>query len=326
MVTLVTGGTGFVASNIVKALAQRDHEVVCFDLVGPDALVRKYLEPWADRVTFIQGDILNMGDLQRAVAGLNLTKIVHAAVFTGIRDDIERDRCRSIVDINVAGTANLLDLARGQAMERFVYVSSGSVYGEGHGTDEALREDAVLNPRTLYASTKYTSELLTRRYGELHGFSTANTRLSSPYGPMERVSGHRVLMSVFYEWTGNVIRGEPIRVADRTLDRDYTYVLDIAGGICSVLDAPSLAFDVYNISAGPAVTLGQVIEAIQKVNPSVQVVDDPSKEFGILRPGSVRGVLDVTRLREDVGFTASYDVNAGIEDYLSWREEHSFRD
>ena len=112
MATLVTGGTGFVGSNIVKTLAQRGHEVVCFDLRPPDALVQRYFEAYADRVTPVQGNILNMSDLEQAVSNHNVTKIVHAAVFTGIRPDIETEQSRSIVDINVTGTANLLDLAR----------------------------------------------------------------------------------------------------------------------------------------------------------------------------------------------------------------------
>ena len=326
MSTLVTGGTGFVGSNIVKTLAQRGHEVVCIDLRSPDSLVRRYFEPYADRVTLIQGDILNMTDLERAVSNRSITKIVHAAVFTGIRPDIETERSRSIVDINVTGTANLLDLARELPIERFLYVSSGSVYGEGRSIDETLHEDIILYPRSLYASTKYASELLTRRYGELHNFPTVSVRLSSPYGPMERVTGHRAIMSALYEWTGNVVRGEPVRVGDRTLGRDYTYVPDTAAGICTVLDAGSLSHDVYNISAGQWIKLGDVVDALQEVRPSAQVIDDPGKEFEILRPNSARGLLDVTRVREDLGFTYNFNLTSGIKEYLEWREAFSFRD
>ncbi len=326
MATLVTGGTGFVGSNIVKTLAQRGHEVVCFDLRPPDALVQGYFEAYADRVTPVQGNILNMADLERAVSNHKVTKIVHAAVFTGIRPDIETEQSRSIVDINVTGTANLLDLARGLPIERFLYVSSGSVYGEGRSIHEALHEDIILYPRRLYASTKYASELLTRRYGELHSFPTVSVRLSSPYGPMERVTGHRAIMSALYEWTGNAVRGEPVRVGDRTLGRDYTYVSDTAAGICTVLDAGSLSHDVYNISAGQWIKLGDVIDALQEVRPSVQVIDDPAKEFEILRPNSARGMLDVTRVREELGFAHNFDLAEGIREYLEWREAFSFKD
>ena len=326
MATLVTGGTGFVASNIVKTLAQRGHEVVCFDLVAPDDLVKGYHAPQAGSITYVQGDILNPDDLERAVAGRNVTKIIHAAVFTGIRRDIERDRSRAIVDINVTGTANLLGLAMTLSMERFLYVSSGSVYGEGLDPSGVLQEEITLYPRTLYASTKYASELLTRRYGELHGFQTVSTRLSSPYGPMERVTGHRAVMSVFYEWTRDAVRGDPIRIGDRTASRDYTYVADTAAGICSVLDAPSLSYGEYNVASGPAYTLGQIADALKEVRPSLQIVDDPTYEVRSLRPDTARGPMDVTRLREDVGFKPAYDLVSGIREYLDWRETSGFRD
>ena len=326
MATLVTGGTGFVGSNIVKTLAQRGHKVVCFDLVAPDAFVRGYMEPLSDAVTFVQGNILKKDDLERVASDHEITKVVHAAVYTAIRPDIEAQQSRSIVDINVAGTANLLDLARGLSLERFLYVSSGAVYGEGRGGHETLPEDATLYPRSLYAATKYTSELLTRRYGELHGFQAVSVRLSSPYGPMERVTGHRALMSVPHVWTGNVIRNEPIRAGDRSLGRDFTYVKDTAEGICAVLDAPSLSHEVYNVSAGQWVTLAEIIDSLQHIRPSIQVVDDPATDFPIMRRGASRGTMDATRLGEDLGFAASFDLASGLSDYLDWRESSHYRD
>ncbi len=195
MATLVTGGTGFVGSNIVRTLAQRGHDVVCLDLVAPDALVKDHVEPGTGQVTFVQGNILNEEDVERAAAS-GIDKIVHAAVFTGILPDIERDQSHSIVDINVMGTLNLLELARRRNVKRFIYVSSGSVYGDDIDSDELLHEDRPPKPRSLYAVGKYTSELLTRRYGELHGFPTASVRLGTPYGPMERITGHRANQSL----------------------------------------------------------------------------------------------------------------------------------
>ena len=129
MATLVTGGTGFIGINIVKTLAQRGHEVICSDLVPPDELSKKYLAPWTDQVVFVQGDILDQAVLAQ-LEDHSITRIVHAAVFTGILPEIEAGRSRSIVDINVMGTTNLLELASRLPTERFLYISSGSVDGE----------------------------------------------------------------------------------------------------------------------------------------------------------------------------------------------------
>ena len=320
MATLVTGGTGFVGSNIVKALAQRGHNVVCLDVAAPNALVRSYLEPWSEQVMFIQGDILNRDDVER-VEAYSIDKIVHAAVFTGVLPEVEMQRSRSIVDINVMGTTNLLELARRQPPERFLYVSSGSVYGDDRGPDEVLHEEDVLNPRSLYAVGKYTSELLTRRYGELHGFQTVSVRLGGPYGPMERVTGHRANQGLLKEWTGNIVRGEPIEVGDRTQRRSFTYVIDIAAAICSVLDTPTLSYDVYNNSSVDWHSMGEVVDMLQGLHPGLSVVDVREKDVG------GRGNrMDVARLQEDVGIVAQFDLVSGLRDYLEWRRDTGFTD
>ena len=303
------------------SLAQRGHDVVCFDVVAADAQVRKYLEPLAGQLTFSQGDILNKGDVERVASQHNITKIVHAAVFTpNVAPTLEVERSRAIVDINVVGTANLLDLACGLSLERFLYVSSEAVYGDSRDLEETLYEDSALDPRNLYAVTKYTSEMLTRRYGQLHGFQTVSARLTSPFGPMERITPYRGRMSLIYEWTGNVVRSEPIRVGDRTIGRDYTYVLDTAAGIFTILDAPSLSYDVYNVSAGRSITPHEVMQVLQEMRPALQVIDEPAHR-------GRQGVKeDVARLREDLGFTASFDLASALRDYIQWRETFPFLD
>ena len=317
MKTLVTGGTGFVASNIVRALAGQGEQVVSFDLVPPSDLLHAYIEPWAERVTFIQGDLLNQDELD-AVLEQDIKRIVHAAVFTGLFPNIEAGRSRDIVAINVMGTTNVLEMARKLSIERFLYVSSGAVYGDDH-PDRVLTEESAPRPHTLYAVTKYVSELLTRRYGELHGFSTVSVRLGSPYGPMERVTGHRANQSLLKDWTGNIVRGEPIEVGDRSVERVFSYVLDIAGGICAVLNASSLSYDVYNVSTGKLASLERIIAVLRDLHPGLQVLDKAEAEPP---PGGRK--LKTQRLMRDVGFRPRYDLRSGLEEYLDWRRANNF--
>ena len=286
-------------------------------------LLTGYIQPWGDKVTFLQGDILAPGDLEQA-EGHSIDKIVHAAVFTGVFPEVEAGRSRSIVDINVMGTTNLLELARRIKPQRFLYVSSGSVYGDSR--EDVVREGGDLQPHTLYELTKYASELLTRRFGELHGFQTSATRLGSPYGPMERVTGHRANQSVVKEITGRIVRGEQIAVSNRGVGHDHTYVADIASGICSVLDAPNPSHFAYNVSAGRWVTVGDIIDALKELRPGIDVVKASPGDDNDVSYGSSMSMMDVSRLRDDIGFTAEYDLAAGLTAYLQWREEYGFLD
>ena len=323
MVTLVTGGTGFVGSNIVKALAERGHQVVSLDIAEPDDMVLRYLESQAAQVSWVEGDILDRTALEDVASTHQVTRIVHAAVYTAVREDIEKADSRQVIDINVSGTANLLDLAIRQSVERFVYVSSGGVYEGAHPPDVPLKEDAPVHPRRLYNITKYMSELITQRYGELHGLDTASVRLSSPYGPMERVTGHRAVMSLMYEWTGKAVRGEPIPLVPQGR-LDFTYILDIAEGICTVLDAPALPHQLYNIASGARVSLDELVAAFREAIPNVKFVAPAQGEPQITDRREARGLMDASRLRDDLGFGTRFDLVSGIRQYFDWRQAFRF--
>ena len=145
---------------------------------------------------------------------------------------------------------------------------------------------------------------------------------------MERVTGHRANQSLMKEWAGRVVRGEPIVVSGRNQGRDFTYVEDIANGVCAVLDAPSLSYDVYNNALGEWRTLDDIIKALQQLEPNLQVMDvSPSEARKLLAdisPSERDTMMDVTRMKEDVGFTAKFDLVSGLREYLNWRREYNF--
>ncbi|MDA0263255.1 MAG: NAD(P)-dependent oxidoreductase [Chloroflexi bacterium] len=330
MATLVTGGTGFVGANVVRDLARNGHEVVSFDIDGPDRLLRDFVGEAAPQVTFVQGDIVDQASVARLGGDHSIDKIVHAAAYTVNREALETERGRDVVAVNIEGTANLLELARAQKVSRFVYVSSGAAYGSALPGDQTLNEETPPIPQNLYGITKFASEMLTRRYGQLHGISTATARLSTPYGPMERVTGHRAVMSVFYDWTGNVARGESIIAEDMDQGRDYTYITDIAEGLRAVLDAPLLPHDLYNVTAGAWVTFQQILDAVIELSPGTQVVTpSPPKTKFADKPGGAnysRGPLSGHRLFDDLDWTPRYDLKAGLADYIRWRKDADFLD
>ncbi len=325
MAILVTGGTGFVGCNIVRTLAEGGGRVVSVDVAPAGELARRYVEPWKGAVSWVQCDILDLNALQQALEDHDITKIVHAAVYTGTRADIEKLDTHRIVNINTMGTANLLDLARRRQVERFLYVSSGGVYAGKRLADEPLREEMALFPINLYDITKYACEMLSKRYGDLHGFQTVSARLSAPYGPMERVTGHRAVMSLVYDWTGRALRGEAIDLSRTTPDRDFTYVQDTAAAIATVLDAPTLKHDVYNIGRGQKVSLDEMTAAMKRAHPGVRFTGETEASERPPAPRYGRGPMDISRLRE-LGYAPGHDIESGLKAYLAWRKEFSFLD
>jgi nucleoside-diphosphate-sugar epimerase len=326
MVTLVTGGTGFVGANIVKDLASNGHQVLSLDINGPDKLLNDFLGQAANNITFIQGDIVDAGMLSGLNEKHQIEKIVHAAVYTVNREALEIERSRDVVAINLEGTANVLELARNQRVNRFIYVSSGAAYGTALSGDQMMNEETPPEPENLYGITKFASEMITRRYGQLHDLSTATVRLSTPYGPMERVTGHRAVMSVFHDWTGRVARGEGIIAEDMDQGRDYIYITDIAEGLRCVLDASELPHDLYNLTTGIWLTFQQILDGVSELSPNTKVTRATSTRPKVGGENYSRGPLSGHRLFSDFGWTPRFDLKSGLIDYIQWRSDSGYLD
>ena len=330
MATLVTGGTGFVGANIIRELARSGHEVISYDIAPADDLVRHFVSEWESRITFVQGDVRDQAAVTGLSSGHDIDKIIHAVTYTVNQFALEVERGRDVVGINVEGLANVLELARIARVQRVVYVSSGAAYGIAAGTDQTYSEEMPVTPDSMYGITKYAGELITRRYGQLHDFSTVGVRLSTPYGPMERVTGHRAVMSALYQWTGQVVRGEPLAVHMDAFDpeegRDYTYSVDTARGLVAILDAPELPHDLYNLTSGPWITYREILETLAELEPGspapAGVADGAAARARASVPS--RGPLSGHRLRQDLGWQPQYDLRTGLADYLQWRRNSGF--
>ena len=219
-----------------------------------------------------------------------------------------------------------MELARTQQVKRFIYVSSGAAYGSALSGDQMMNEETPPVPNNLYGITKFSSEMITRRWGQLHGLSTATIRLSTPYGPMERVTGHRAVMSVFHDWTGRVARRESIPLEDMDQGRDYIYITDIAEGLRVVLDAPELPHDLYNLTTGIWLTFQQILDGVIELSPGTAVIEPDAYRVKKAGENYSRGPLSGHRLFSDFGWTPRYDLKAGLADYIQWRESSGYLD
>ncbi|HEY3786224.1 MAG TPA: NAD(P)-dependent oxidoreductase [Steroidobacteraceae bacterium] len=332
---LVTGATGFVMSVLARHWLEVEPQgrLVILDAAPTDEAAVRYFAPVADRLTIIVADITQPHTWREALAKQDITHIVHGATITPIsrgtvreaKREPEADNPGRIVEVNLMGTVALLDWARTLAgLRRFIYVSSGAVY-KHHGPDrpgEPLPEDGYVMPRTLYGTSKLASELVTERYGELFGLSTASVRLASVYGTMDRATASRNFRHVPNRIAHMAVAGEK-QVRVNTLDAvgDYVHAEDVASAIVALLRLRKVHYSTYNIATGEATRLGSMVEWAAQMYPGFHAEIVPAAQADILqdpaRTDGMWGAYDISRISSETGWKPR-PVREALHAYMSW--------
>ena len=320
MTLLVTGATGFVMSVLGRHWLEADPRarLVVLDASPLDAAAQRYFAPFTERLAVVVADVTEPATWRPALARHAVTHIVHGATITPIsrgtataaKREPEAENPDRIIDVNVMGTVAVLEWARLLPdLKRFIYVSSGAVYKQ-HGPDrpgEPLPEDGYVMPRRLYGISKLTSELITERYGDLFGLSTASVRPSSVYGPMDRVTASRNMHHVPHRIARMALDGVK-RVRVNTLDAvgDYIHSEDVASAILSLLRVPRLGYTAYNVAYGAAVSIGDMVAWATEKVPGFGAEVVPPEQADILADPTLRdgmwGAYDTSRIFGDTGW------------------------
>jgi UDP-glucose 4-epimerase len=334
MKLLVTGGTGFVMSVLGRRWLDTDSSarLIVLDAAPPDAAAARYFAPVAERLKVVVADVARPQTWQEAL-DRDVTHIVHGATITPLsrgtaaeaKREPEAEAPGRIIEVNTMGTVNILDWARTlPRLHRFIYVSSGAVY-KHHGPDrpgEPLPEDGYVMPRRLYGISKLASELITERYGDLFGISTASVRPSSVYGTMDRVTASRNFRHVPNRLAHMALDGVQ-RVRVNTLDAvgDYIHAEDVAGAIASLLHAPRLRYSTYNIAAGATATVGDLIGWIAEKVPGFGAEIAAPDEADILQDPILKdgmwGAYDISRIATETGWQPR-PTRTAMHAYLDW--------
>lgn len=332
---LVTGATGFVMSVLGHYWLEHDPHarLVVLDAAPLDAVAQRYFARFADRLTVLIADVTKPDTWRAALASRAVTHIVHGATITPIsrgtvaeaRREPEAENPGRIIDVNVMGTVAMLDWARTLPdFGRFIYVSSGAVY-KHHGPDrpgEPLPEDGYVMPRRLYGISKLASELITERYGDLFGLSTASVRPASVYGPMDRVTATRNMHHVPHRIARLALDGVK-RVRVNTLDAvgDYIHAEDVARAIVALLEAPQLHYSAYNVASGVTASIGDLVRWIAEKVPDFSAAVVPPEQADIVQDAALTdgmwGAYDVARLTRETGWKPR-PVRDALHAYLDW--------
>jgi UDP-glucuronate 4-epimerase len=319
MRVLLTGAAGFIGSNTAEALLARGDEVVGLDNFNAfyaPALKRRNAaavqQAGGARFRLVEGDITDEATLDALFARERFDAIVHLAAWAGVRPSIQHPEIYA--DTNVRGTMNLLERARRQGIERFVFASSSSVYGGR--TEVPFREsDPVDRPISPYAATKKAGEVLCYTWHHLHGLNVAALRYFTVYGPRQRPE------MAIHKFATMMTRGEPIPMfGDGSTARDYTYVGDIVQGTVAALDRCQ-GYEIYNLGEERTTTLRELIELLGRalgVRP--QIRPEPNQ------PGDVPITFaDVSKARAKLGYVPSTPIEEGIARFVEWFQREGVR-
>ncbi|MDQ0472068.1 NAD-dependent epimerase/dehydratase family protein [Labrys wisconsinensis] len=338
MTLLVTGGGGFVMSVVVGEWLARDpaNKAAILDRGPLDAAAERYFAPVRERLTVIEGDVCRAETWASALDGLDITAVVHGATVTPIsrgsaaeaRRQPEAEDPARIVEVNLMGTVRVLEWARGNpAVRRFVYVSSGSVYRH-HGPDwqgEPLPEDGYVAPLTLYGIAKHASEMVVNRYADLFGLPAASVRLSSIYGPMDRVTASRSFRHVPNRVAHLALAGEEIRPNSLDSAGDYLSSVDVAAAILGLIEAPALRYRHYNVASGAITTSGDFIRWAAEKVPGLRCRVTPDASANIVQDPALRdgmwGAYDTARIERDTGWRPR-PLREAFHAYMDWILAH----
>jgi nucleoside-diphosphate-sugar epimerase len=317
MTVLITGGTGFIGINLSDELTDMGTDVVLFARSSLPEEAKTTLDRRKGNYTFVHSDILNGNDLDHIIKKYGVTSIVHAAVIT---PDLERERSESsnIMQVNIMGTVEILEAAKRNNIEKFIYLSSGSVYGEAALDDDWLSEEKTYpRPTTLYAISKFAGERTVLRYKELFDMNLTVARVGTVFGPWERYTGVRDTLSPLFLTTRLAVLGKEA-ILSNPFHKDWVYSKDIARGLASLLFCKNLKHDVYHLSSGVIWSVLDWCEKLANEFPQFNYKLVNSNEMANIPYSGDRSPLAINRIKEDVGYAPQYGLEESFSDYMQW--------
>src|SRR5688572_1653360 len=308
---LVTGGAGFIGSELVRQLAARGDQVLIVDNLvnGTRANVEEVL---SDRVTLLVEDIRALDRIERELSNV---RVVYHLACLGVRHSVHAPLENH--DVNATATLKLLAACRDAGVPRFVYVSSSEVYGTAKWVP--MTEDHPAFPCTVYGASKLAGECFTRAYYRTYGYPTVVVRPFNTFGPRSHHEGDSG--EVIPKFMLRCLAGQPMVVfGDGTQTRDFTYVSDTASGILLAGEHDEAVGDTINLGSGSEVTINDLGRQIALVTgrPSSALQHDRP------RPGDVlRLYADMTHARKTLGFAPRVSLTEGLEKLLAWYQSQN---
>ena len=309
MKALVTGAAGFIGSHLCQRLLADDWTVVGVDNFNgyyDPQIKRRNISNCLKNKNFmlVEADIRDSDAMDKA-DGDDIQIIVHLAAMAGVRPSIAQPLLYA--DVNVNGTMVLLELAKKHRIDKFIFGSSSSVYGNNKKVPFS-EDDNVDFPISPYAATKKAGELICHTYHHLYGLSVTCLRFFTVYGPRQRPD------LAIHKFAKLIEQDKPIPVfGDGTMMRDFTYIDDIVNGIVAAINMCN-GFNIYNLGESRPITVNNLIMEIEKSLGKKAIRQSLPRQ-----PGDVeRTFADITKSVKELGYHPSTSIQAGLASFVAW--------
>ncbi len=304
---LVTGGAGFIGSELVRQLAARGERVVVVDNLV-NGRRENLAEVLSDRVELVVADVRDLDAVTPLLADV---RVVYHLACMGVRHSLHSPI--ESHDVNASATLRLLGACRAAAVPRFVYVSSSEVYGTARWAP--MSETHPTFPTTVYGASKLAGECYTRAYHATYGYPTVVVRPFNAFGPRSHHEGDSG--EVIPKFLLRSLAGKPMIVfGDGTQTRDFTFVSDTAAGILLAGEHDGAVGDTINLGSGVELTINALAAQVAALTGRT---DGAAVEYDAPRPGDVlRLCADVTHAREAIGYQPRVRLAEGLAALLAW--------
>ena len=312
---LVTGGAGFIGSNLTDALLADGHNVTVLDNFSTGKRENLAHLDGNSAFTLIEGDIRDRETCAKAVEGKDI--VYHEAALGSVPRSI-KDPMTS-TDVNIGGFVNMLFAAKEAGVHRFVYAASSSTYGDSKTLPKV--EDKIGNPLSPYAITKYVNELYARNFHDLYGIDTIGLRYFNVFGRRQDPNG--AYAAVIPKFALALMAHEPPTInGDGSYSRDFTYIENViqANKLAGFTEKPEALNTVYNVAFGERTTLNELYSCLRselgKLDPEIQGLE---AKYGPNRAGDIpHSLADISKAKTLLGYAPEYSVRAGLKEAAKW--------
>lgn len=319
---LITGGAGFIGSHLVERLLNEKNRIIIVDNFNDyynPAIKERNIQELMKRkkqlnldknyLKVYREDIRDSALIKRIFNDNKINIVVHLAAMAGVRPSLQNPKL--YYDVNVNGTLNLLEECKKREINKFIFASSSSVYGNNQKVPFS-ESDFVDYPISPYAATKKSGELLCHTYHHLYDISVACLRFFTVYGPRQRPD------LAIHKFTKLIFNNQKIPFyGDGSTERDYTYIDDIVDGIIKTvkwIDKDEKQFEVFNLGESKTISLNRMLKTIEEAAGKKAIIERLPMQLGDV----TRTFADISKSKELLGYDPNTDFEKGIMKFIQW--------